>query len=442
MEFEQKLLALLIQNKEIAVKCLERGIKQELFSSPEYALFYKTIMWYFNKYRQLPSEDTYLKFLSLVQLDPEMKTKLPVVYFEVKVLQVEESFDFIIEYLLKYYRTRRTKEVLRQNLDGLQPDSIDETSNQISSALSHIRSFGTMEGCEGDFRYSGTEALEEYYRAKNDGYVGLKYGYPSLDLKTGGQAAGELWITLGYMKAGKSTMLMNMANNVWKQGKNVIYFSAEVSKKVLVRRLTAMNLSIPITAIKQGSLIEEDERRVQDLYKRIETAPSSLYIVDRGGMTTDYIQAKVRELKSIMPIDLVVVDYLGICKTNNTRSSSKDHEYFGQIAWDLRDIAKLEQVPVLTAHQSNKEHGISKSLDVGRHCDLMFSIEIKDENLLLSGSELIDLEATIMLTRDSAAGRFPLEASYSKGLIVEPVVSHAPLVGNSLDDDEMDSDII
>lgn len=442
MEYEQKLLALLIQNKEIAVKCLELGIKSQLFESPEYAMFFKTVMYYFNKYRQLPSEDTYLKFLSLIKLDEDMKSKLPVVYFDVSGLTVSETFDFIVEYLLKYYKTRKIKEVLRQNLDGLQPDSIEDTSTQITSSISQIRSFGSLEGREGDFRHCGAEALERYYKAKTDGFVGLKYGYPSLDIRTGGQSAGELWITLGYMKAGKSTMLLNMANNVWKQGKNVVYFSAEVSKAVLERRLTAMNLGLSITAIKQGSLVSEEEQRMKELYTNIETAPSSLYIVDRGGMTTEYIQAKVRELKSVMPIDLVVVDYLGICKTNNARGSTKDHEYFGQLAWDLRDIAKTEQVPVLTAHQSNKEKGISKSLDVGRHCDLMFSISVKDENQILCGSELVDLEATIMLTRDSAAGKFPLEASYSKGIIVEPIASASNLIGNTLDDDEMDSDII
>lgn len=437
---ERDLLSLLLKDTSVAVKCLEAGIKSVIFEEAKYALFFKTIMAYFSKYRIIPNEDTYNKFLEIINIDPEMKKILPIIYVDIASYTTDKQLDFIIDYLVRNYKTRAIKDLLRSELDNLEPDKIDDASATINRGISKIRSFGVMEGSEGDFRFCGDEAIDIYEKAKTTGVVGLKYGYPSLDIRTGGQSAGELWIIMGYMKAGKSTMLLNMANNVWHTGKNVVYFSAEVSKKVLDRRLTAMNMYVPINAIKQGTLTGEDEERMYKFYADNRKEKGSLYIVDRGAMTTDYIRAKVQELKAIMPIDLVVVDYLGICRTTNCKPNAKEYEYIGQIAWDLRDIAKLEQVPLLTAHQSNKEHGISKSIDVGRHCDLLLQIKITDENQLQAGSDLVDMEAILQLTRDSAGGKFPLEASFSYGIIKEPKRASASSFGSSVPNGESDAD--
>lgn len=436
---ERDLLSLLLKNKDVAIRCLEAGIKSSIFEEEKYAMFFKTIMAYFSKYRIIPNEDTYTKFLEILNIDPNMKSILPIIYADVSGYATDKQIDFVLDYLIRLYKTRKIKDILRNELDNLKPDTIDEASAIINRDISKVRSFGVMEGSEGDFRYCGDEALDIYSKAKTTGVVGLKYGYPSLDIRTGGQGSGELWIIMGYMKAGKSTMLLNMANNVWHSGKNVVYFSAEVSKKVLNRRLTAMNMYVPINAIKQGTLTQNDEANMNTFYSQIKNEKSSLYIVDRGAMTTDYIRAKVQELKSIMPIDLVVVDYLGICRTTNCKQNAKEYEYIGQIAWDLRDIAKLENVPVLTAHQSNKEQGISKSIDVGRHCDLLLQIKVTDDNQLQAGSDLVDMEAVLQLTRDSAGGKFPLEASFSYGIIKEPTrTSHS--FGSGLPSGESDAD--
>lgn len=437
---ERDLLSLLLKNQAVAIKCLEAGIKSVIFENMQYAMFFKTIMAYFSNYRIIPNQDTYIKFLEILQLDPELKKVLPVIYVDVASYNTDKQLEFVIDYLIKQYKARSIKDLLRSEIDNLNPDTIEESSATLNRGISKIRSFGVMEGSEGDFRFCGDEAIDTYTKAKTTGVVGLKYGFPSLDIRTGGQGVGELWIVMGYMKAGKSTMLLNMANNVWHSGKNVVYFSAEVSKKVLDRRLTAMNMYVPINAIKQGTLTSEDEARMYQFYNDNKQMKNSLYIVDRGAMTTDYIRAKVQELKAIMPVDLVVVDYLGICRTTNCKSNAKEYEYIGQIAWDLRDIAKLEQVPLLTAHQSNKEHGISKSIDVGRHCDLLLQIKITDENQLQAGSDLVDMEAILQLTRDSAGGTFPLEASFSYGIIKEPQRMAQTSFGESVPDGESDAD--
>lgn len=78
---------------------------------------------------------------------------------------------------------------------------------------------------------------------------------------------------------------------------------------------------------------------------------------------------------------------------------------------------------------------------MGRHCDLLLQIELTDENQLQAGSDLVDMEAIIKLTRDSAGGKFPLEASFSYGIIKEPKRVNASLAfGTGAEEGQSDAD--
>ena len=50
------------------------------------------------------------------------------------------------------------------------------------------------------------------------------------------------------------------------------------------------------------------------------------------------------------------------------------------------------------------------------------------------------MEAILQLTRDSAGGTFPLEASFSYGIIKEPTRAAATSFGNSVPEGETDAD--
>ena len=429
---EKKLLTWVVHDKKAILRVLERGIKSYLFDNKEYAEIYRIVLSFFNEYKVIPSFEIFEKFvINFPVVGGIDKTKLVVLYAELLAegIDTEESLEFVIDYLVKLYRTRKIKEEIISCAGDLTPEKVDETSDKLTRKIAHIRNFGRYDGTEGDYREAGIECREQYLEAQQGKSVGLHYGLPTLDRETGGQPPETLWIVLGYMKAGKSTLMLGMANSAWQQGKNIVYFSAEVSKRVLTRKLNALNTSLPMSALKQGTLDQDSEVKFFSYLDTLTQKTNTFYIVDRGGMTTDYIAAKVVELSNIMHIDLVVVDYLGICRTNNCVTKNSSPEYIGQIAWDLRDIAKKCHVPVLTAHQSNKERGISKSLDVGRHCDLMLKIDLVDENQLLM-SELVNMQANIFLSRESGCRQFELEANFSFSQIREPV---AQRYGNATD---------
>jgi len=224
-----------------------------------------------------------------------------------------------------------------------------------------------------------------------------------------------------------SACLLNMANHAWKAGHNVLFISAEVSKRVLERRLDALNSSLSSTLLKRGALSDEDETIYKAKLEEVKNHPSSFYIIDRPGMTTDAIAAKVQEFKASKNIDLVIVDYLGLI-TSGKRLDS-DWQEKSQVALDLRYIARSENIPVLTAHQMNREGGkkgkahatqIANSLAILMHADLGFSIKIQDEDEK-QNSPICTLDASIMVSRDSATVSFELSAIFDKMTVLEPL---------------------
>ena len=202
--------------------------------------------------------------------------------------------------------------MLRANIDALTPDKIEDTIGNIVQESNKLLHVGKSLDHEGEYVSDIQERIRHYQSVKDKPFVGVTYGYKALDHATGGHMAGELWVILGGMKVGKTAILLNMANYAWRSGKNVVYFSAEVSKRVIQRRLDGINAYMSINDLKRGRLTPEDEKKYQDKLQELSQKKNMFYIVDRPGITTDAIRAKIRELKMQFPIDLVVVDYIGI----------------------------------------------------------------------------------------------------------------------------------
>lgn len=226
--------------------------------------------------------------------------------------------------------------------------------------------------------------------------------------------------------AHNSAIMLNMANFAWKtQHKNVLYVSAEVSRAVLERRLDALNAEISCTGLKQGTLADMDMDRFKATLDDIKKRESMMYIMDTPAISTAGIHAKIQELKSKGKLDLVVVDYLALISPVET--AKEDWKNIGNIALELRRIARTEGIPILTAHQTNAEgykaktidgSHISRSKDIGRHCDLILSIKLQDEEAKRFLPTCL-MDAAIIMSRDSASTGFVLEANFDRMCIKE-----------------------
>lgn len=72
----------------------------------------------------------------------------------------------------------------------------------------------------------------------------VKTGLPSLDKLIGGFEKSELITLGGYSGGGKTTLALNIATNVAKEGRKVVYFSLEMTKAEMHKRLVCSSTGV------------------------------------------------------------------------------------------------------------------------------------------------------------------------------------------------------
>ena len=178
--------------------------------------------------------------------------------------------------------------------------------------------------------------------------TGVSTGYLLLDNLTSGLQPSELIILAARPSQGKTSLALNIAENVAvRGGQPVAVFSLEMSKESLLQRLIASIARIDAHKFRTGHLRREDWRSMTDSLGVISQAP--LWIDDSGSSTVTEIGAKARRLKRDKGLSLVIVDYLQLIAARG-RFGNRNEEV-SSITRGLKGLAKELQVPMLVLSQ-------------------------------------------------------------------------------------------
>ncbi|BAU31081.1 replicative DNA helicase [Microcella alkaliphila] len=233
------------------------------------------------------------------------------------------------------------------------------------------------------------EAIDEIEAAKGlDGKMtGVPTGFADLDQLTNGLHGGQLILIAARPALGKSTLALDLARaSAIKHQQPTIVFSLEMGRSEIAMRLLSAEASIPLHAMRKGTLEGRDWTAIAATRGRIADAP--LYIDDSPNMTLVEIRAKCRRLKQTVGLKMVVIDYLQLM-TSGKRVESRQQEV-SEFSRALKLMAKELQVPVVALSQLNRgpEQRADKKPAIS--------------DLRESGSLEQDADMVILLHRDSA----------------------------------------
>ena len=192
------------------------------------------------------------------------------------------------------------------------------------------------------------ETLQEH-----DGRLitGLASGYHPLDELTSGFQPGEVVIMAARPSMGKTSILLNMAENMAVVDKvPVVIFSMEMSKEQLAQRLLAAHSRYDLRQMRRGMMSAEDWTRLQLAAGDLEQAP--IFIDDSPMLTILQLRAKARRLKAAYDIKCVFVDYLQLM-TYAGRADSRQ-EQITEISQGIKALARELRIPVVCAAQLNR----------------------------------------------------------------------------------------
>ncbi|MBW2273889.1 MAG: replicative DNA helicase [Deltaproteobacteria bacterium] len=181
--------------------------------------------------------------------------------------------------------------------------------------------------------------------------TGLSTGFAGLDKMTGGLQKGDLIILAARPSMGKTALALNVARNcAVHMGKSVAVFSLEMTTQSLVMRLLSSEARVDASAFRSGFIPQETHGALIDAAATLATAP--VWIDDTPAPTVLEIRAKARRMHAQHGLDLVIVDYLQLARSDSNVQSREQE--ISEISRGLKGLAKELKIPVIALSQLNR----------------------------------------------------------------------------------------
>ena len=453
-----------IRNKKFLLE-MGREIKPEYFS-PNYREFYIALHGAFQnpEIKDILSPDALSQYCDMIKIGG-MKSKIIEIYTEAKKVgeQPENDFRFYIKNLKDRYN-RVLADQLSQDLKSGLAANIDlkELNKTLSNMAREINTIHLSKSFdEGSLSEDIVNIYKEYTQiAENPtDFRGVVTGFPSLDNLTNGFFPGELIIVAGFEGSGKSLVSMNWALGAWMgtntidtapadyndSGHNVVYISLEMPRSNKGKASSAANLNkrsvaclgkLPFTEFRRGALPTDALERFKKTCKFVKEYEKlkRFYVTDMPrGVSVEDVEAKIIEIKEKMPIDLLVIDYIGLMKGTEDES---DWKALGDIAAGLHELARVYEIPIITPCQVNRPGNQNHSLNnqkynttriarasgISHNANMVFVIESRDNEYSLE-----DMPMQIVKMRDAEKGEFQFMKDFKHMRIVDPLSTNTLL---------------
>jgi len=402
-------------------------------AAPDFKPLAQIIKAYHNQYRTPPPytilEDNLVEDFETLQL---------LAWVKEEVCDESEVKFYVDKMRSRYngYLARVLGQSAPEDIENFDVEEYNTSLGRIQAKIERLHKNAIFS--EGDVASSVEERMGRYqYTEDNpDQISGVFLGYKELDHLTWGIKKSELMVISGASSSGKSMLMMNIAINAWlgsndplnpdaeiiDDGKDIIFFSMEMSKSQLEDRIDSNLAGIITNNITRGRMSASEKDKFKRVLQFCEKYEKRFYICDmpRGSKTID-VEARFDAISSEFTPDLVCVDYLGIMKPNVSRNS--DWLDIGYTAEDLHEFCRAKNIPVITAAQrktkdrkAKKQYNgledLGRSKMIGDNANIVFLIEDRDEESLKD-----DMIIHVVKNRSGAKGKATLLKDFETGRV-------------------------
>ena len=195
------------------------------------------------------------------------------------------------------------------------------------------------------------DRIETLY--EQDGNItGAATGFSDFDQLTSGLQPSDLIIVAGRPSMGKTTIAMNMAENIAIKGdKPVAVFSMEMPGDALAMRMMSSLGRIDQNKVRTGKLEDDEWPRLTSAINLL--AETKLFIDDTPALTPTEVRSRARRLmREHGQLGLIVLDYLQLMQSPS--SGDNRVQQISDISRGLKALAKELHVPVIALSQLNR----------------------------------------------------------------------------------------
>lgn len=188
--------------------------------------------------------------------------------------------------------------------------------------------------------------------------LGVPTGFSAIDAMVPGLRPGQLIIVAGRPGMGKTAWALNLAVNVaTSQRRGVLVFSLEMDVTECAMRILSSEARVSVSAQLAGRSTADDWSALART--SLEIAQIPLWLDGTAALSLLDMRAKARTLALEMdragtPLGLIVVDYLQLMKTEQSRTSNREQEV-SALSRGLKVLAKEMGVPVVALSQLSRK---------------------------------------------------------------------------------------
>lgn len=261
----------------------------------------------------------------------------------------------------------------KTEINKLKEDIFEGNLKEVTDKISQITRIGEVER-RTDTAQEYNQKIDRICRGEKD-LRNIPTGFGLIDRKIDGFRKGELIILGGRPGSGKTTLAMNIAFNIARKRKNVLFFSLEMGAIELHERLVTS-----ITDIKPYFGIDvSSAQKLLDASEKIKNE-LPLTVDDRASLTIEDIYLEAKKSKEAGKLDLIVIDHMSILKSR--KSFKSRYEEISDVSRQLKVLAKEMDVPVLCLCQLNRQ-------TEGREVKTPNMSDLRDSGSIEQDSDLI-----------------------------------------------------
>lgn len=433
-EIEKTVLSYLLKDTKF-LTVSRQIVKDDFFYFTNLRRMHGAIVRTFDKWHMTLTYEIFLRILANSKLPLEEETNAQILFKEIEAIPVDpERFMYFVDQLKDLKIKREVGGLIAEiTPTSLEMGNGEEILQGLNERIHKLRIDSNLLVVKRDFMFSPefVEAREKAYEhTKQFGDVCIPFGWKKLDEYTGGHHHGEVTVVFSRTGGGKSRTLTTFAYNAVAGGRKGMFVTIEMSNIEIARLYDSRMCRLHFDSMKKSKLSEDEEQKWHDLMKMMsEKEDKGLYVVDMPrGCTSSAIEEEINAYERRHgKLDFVVVDYIMLMES--IERGVPTHERVGNIVKELKQLARIKHVSILTAIQANRKVMEIEGEEVGtEHISLSDQVAAHSNNILYlyrTADDMLSntLQVNLVKYRDGGNITFAIHTDWKIAYIGDEILS-------------------